>query len=77
MFNTSEENIEKALSFSYKYSLLSVSYDERLLDKGVELSMFLGRKVTPYININSLRKSGIELNNVLLRISKIYEGGDK
>lgn len=77
MFNTSEENIKKALRFSYEHSLLSVSYDERLLDNGVGVSMFLGRKVTPYININALRKNGIELNNVLLRISKIYEGGSK
>jgi hypothetical protein len=77
MFNTSEENIKKALVFSYEHALLSVSYDERLLDNGVGVSMFLGRKVTPYININALRKNGIELNNILLRISKIYEGDDR
>jgi hypothetical protein len=77
MFNTSEENIKKALVFSYEHALLSVSYDERLLDNGVGMSMFLGRKVTPYININALRKNGIELNNILLRISKIYEGDDR
>jgi hypothetical protein len=77
MFNTSKENINKALSFSFKHSVLSVSYDEKLLHEGVALSMFLGRKVTPYINIHALRKNGIELNNMLLRISKIYEGGHK
>jgi hypothetical protein len=77
MFNTSEENIKKALVFSYEHALLSVSYDERLLDNGVGVSMFLGRKVTPYININALRKNGIELNNILLRISKIYEGDNR
>ncbi len=77
MFNTSKENINKALSFSFRHSILSVSYDERLLHEGVGLSMFLGRKVTPYVNINALHKNGIELNNILLRISKIYEGGDR
>lgn len=77
LFNTSEENIEKALNFSYKHSLLSVAYDQKLLDNGVGMSMFIGRKVIPYINVTSLRKNGIELNNILLRISKIYEGGDR
>jgi len=75
MFNTSDKNIKKALEFSDKHVLLTVAYDKELLEKGVSISLFLGRKVTPYVNIKALRRNGVELNNVLLRISKIYEGG--
>jgi hypothetical protein len=53
-----------------------MSYDPKYLEKGVNASLFLGRKVTPYVNMNALRKNGIELDNVLVRISKIYSNED-
>ncbi len=74
MFDSADSNIKKALSYSYKHSLLSVSYDKKLLEDGVNVSLFLGRKVTPYINTESLRNDAIKIDNVLLRISKIYDG---
>ena len=75
MLNTNNKDINKALTFSSKHDILTASYDERLLKDGVSVSLFLGRKVTTYVNMESLRTNGIELDNLLLRISKIYDGG--
>lgn len=72
LFNSNDKNIEKALQYSRDHHLMTISYDPKYLENGVETSLFLGRKVTPYLNINTLRKNGIEVDNLLIRISKIY-----
>ncbi len=74
MFNAEDTTIKKALEFSAKHSLMTVAYDKRLLEKGVGISLFLGRKVSPYFNVKALHRNKVEMDNVLLRISKIYEG---
>lgn len=76
LFDTDEKNIEKAIHFSSKNSIFTISYDAKYLEKGVNASLFLGRKVTPYLNMNAIRNNGIELDNTLVRISKIYAGGN-
>lgn len=53
-----------------------MAYDAKYLEQGVHASLFLGRKVTPYINLNGMRKNEIELDNTLVRISKIYSNED-
>ena len=72
LLNTNEKNIEKAVQYGIEHTGLTISYDSKYLDNGVETSLFFGRKVTPYLNINALRKNGIEVDNLLIRISKIY-----
>lgn len=76
MFDTGDKNIEKLIKFSNEHAIFTMSYDPKYLEKGVNASLFLGRKVTPYVNMNALRKNGIELDNVLVRISKIYSNED-
>lgn len=77
MFNSDEKNIKKGLDYSTENNFLTISYDHKLLKDGVGISLFFGRKIVPYINMEAIRKNGIELNNVLLRISKIYSEDDK
>lgn len=76
MFDTGDKNIDKTIKYSNEHTIFTMSYDPKYLEKGVNASLFLGRKVTPYINMNALRKSGIELDNILVRISKIYSNED-
>lgn len=76
LFNTNESHLQKALSFAENNAIMTISYDPKYLEKGVGLSLFLGRKVTPYINVMAFKKSGIALENTLLHISKIYSGED-
>ena len=77
LFNSSDNNIADALLYAQKQHALNISYDAKLLKSGVEISLFLGRKIVPYINIKALQRNGVELDNVLLRISKIYTERDQ
>ncbi len=77
LFNTNIKNIKKALEYSRTNKILTISYDQKMLEDGVDISLFLGRKIIPYINVESIQKKDILLNNILLRISKIYISGDK
>lgn len=78
LLSSNDENIEKALRYTHKHTAISMSYDPAYLENGVQVSLFLGRKVTPYLNINELRKNGIDVDNLLIRISKIYlDEGEK
>ncbi len=77
LFGSSQKNITDALKYANEQKSLTVSYDEKMLKNGVEISLFLGRKIIPYINIKALQKNGIKLDNILLRISKIYIGMDQ
>lgn len=72
LLDTNDKNIAKALQYAYDHTALTMSYDPKYLENGVESSLFLGRKVTPYLNITALRKNGVEIDNLLVRISKIY-----
>ena len=77
LFNSSQKHIADAVHYSKQQKSISVSYDDALLSNGVDISLFLGRKIIPYINVKSLQKKGIEMDNILLRISKIYMETDK
>ena len=75
LFNTQDENIQNVLKLASKNQSITLSYDSKLLESGVDMSLFLGRKITPYINNESLKNKKIELNNILLRIAKIFTKG--
>jgi hypothetical protein len=77
LFNSSEKNINETLLYAKKQKKLTVSYDASLLTNGVEVSLFLGRKILPYINISALKQNSIMVDPILLRISKIYMQTDK
>jgi hypothetical protein len=77
MFNSDDKNIEKAILFLNKENILSMSYDITLLEKGADISLFIGRNVMPYINIKNITHKKIALDNILLRVSKIYMESDK
>jgi hypothetical protein len=74
LFTTDEKTLLKALDFSKKHKILTASYEPALLQYGVDMSLFLGRNIVPYLNMKSILAKEIELENVFLRVSKIYNG---
>jgi len=76
MFDSNEKNIDNSIRILRQYPILTMSYNAKYLENGVGATLFLGRKVVPYINMGAIRQSGIELDNVLVQISKIYGKGD-
>jgi len=76
MFDSDEKNIDNSLRILRQSPILTMSYNAKYLENGVGATLFLGRKVVPYINVGAIRQSGIDLDNVLVQISKIYGKGD-
>ena len=72
MLNSDDEHIERALLYLRENGALAMSYDIGLLEKGADVSLFIGRTVTPYLNMKSISEKKILLDNLLLRVSKIY-----
>jgi hypothetical protein len=77
LFNSDKKYISKALLFAHKNTILSMSYDKKLLQNGVAISLFIGRKVVPYINMQAIQENNIKLDGMLLRVSKIYVKKEK
>jgi hypothetical protein len=77
LFTTNEIALKKSVEFSIEKKILTISYDSKLLENGVDMSLFIGRKVMPYINTSSMKRKEIELDNILLRVSKIYREAQK
>ncbi|MDF1877575.1 DUF4154 domain-containing protein [Sulfurimonas sp. SAG-AH-194-L11] len=72
LFNTNSKNIEHFTLFSHKHTMLTVGYSPETLEMGSDISLFIGRKIQPYINTETIREKNITLENILYRISKIY-----
>lgn len=72
LLNSDNKSIKQALLFLQQNQILSMSYDVTLLEQGVDISLFLGRKVVPYLNMETIGNKKILLDNLLLRVSKIY-----
>ena len=70
LFNSTQENIAHVVTFAKKQ--IVVSYSEKVLDQGADISLFIGRKLKPYINVKHLNAKGINIEHTLLRVSKIY-----
>ncbi len=77
MFDTNKEQILKTVLFSQERSILTMSYYVSSLTQGADTSLFIGRRVAPYLNIESIKKKKIIFDNLLLRVSKIYIGEGK
>jgi len=76
LFDTDEKNMDSSIRILNKNSVFTMSYDAKYLLNGVDATLFLGRKVVPYMNMSALRQNGMEIDNTLVQISKIYLPGD-
>lgn len=72
LFDTDGEGFDAAIAYADAHRLLDVVYDERLLERGADVSLHLGRKVLPILNLQTLQRKGITMDNPLIRISKIH-----
>ena len=73
LLKSDRKNMQDALGYFTLHKTLTSSYHSSYLADGADISMFIGRKTVPFINIKSLQNKNIELENTLLRISKIYQ----
>jgi hypothetical protein len=51
---------------------VSFGYEETSVENGVMASLFVGRNSTPWLNIDTIRQSGLTFKPTLIQISRHY-----
>lgn len=76
MFDTQPENLPRIRQTARKQRVILASYHADILPKGSDLSLYIGRSVMPYLNLRTLEEKNINIDPLLLRVSKIYRETD-
>ena len=72
LFPTDSKNIQLIINKAKKIKALTFSYLNSDLNNGIMLSLDIGKKVKPIINLNAAKSGEITFRPILLKISKIY-----
>lgn len=72
LFPTSEHNIKETVQQAQENSALTFSYLRDDLKYGVMISLNIGNKIKPVLNLEAIKMYNIALRPVLLDISSIY-----
>ncbi len=72
LFPTNIKNIKKTVKKAEKINALTFSYLNHDLKDGIVLSLEIGKKVKPIINLSAAKSADITFRPVLLKISHIY-----
>lgn len=72
LFNSNEGNIEKSVRFAMQNRKITMAYEPAYLEKGVLLSLYVGKSIRPYINLTAAKRAGIHFSSALKRISKVW-----
>ena len=73
IFPSSSKNINKLIKDYKKCNTVTFASDKEYLDNDAMISIDVGKKVKPIINLDAIKKSGISFKPVLLSISKVYK----
>ena len=72
-FESDLDTITKANQKAARMHIITFGYDPKMLSVGTNLSLFIGAKTRPYVNLTSLKAHNIAFRPILTRISKFYE----
>jgi len=73
LLDASDSKIARVLAYAKKHRLITMSYHERYLEKGVLISLHIGKTLKPYLNILAAKESDIVFSSTLILVSKIYK----
>lgn len=73
IFPSSKKNIDNMVKEYKACHAITFASDKEYLDNNVMLSIDLGKKVKPIINLKAVKESGISFRPILLSISKVYK----
>jgi len=73
LFPSNKKNIKNVIDIAKENQALTFSYLKDNLKSGVMISINIGERVQPIINIDAIRTAHINLRPVLLSISTIYK----
>lgn len=72
LLDPNEPLLEPLMEHAYQYKILSFSLEPSLLQKGVAVSLFIGRSVKPYINTTTLKQTPFTFDYGFLKLSQPY-----
>ena len=72
LFPTNSKNIKKVIKKANEDNALTFSYLKDDLQHGIMISVSIGNRVKPILNLNAIKLHNISFRPVLLNISKIY-----
>ncbi len=73
LFPTKTENIIELIKYAEQNQALTFSYFKDYLKYGVMISLNIGHKVKPILNLDAIRSYNIAFRPILLKISNIYK----
>lgn len=73
LMDSDAQSITKAIQKSVPTHTLVFTHDSQNLKYGAHVSLRIDKKIVPYLNPASLKKSGIVLRPALLSISEFYQ----
>jgi len=76
LFPSNIKNIKRTVKKAKEVKALTFSYLNNDLKDGIVLSLEIGKKVKPIINLNAAKSADITFRPVLLKISNIYTSKD-
>jgi len=77
LFPSNKENIENTIQMAAKNSILTFSYLPETLDLGCMMSLVIGTKVQPLINLKAVKANHLTFRPIFLKISSIYKNKEK
>ncbi len=72
LFPSNKQNIKKTLKKANDNNAMTFSYSSDALSDGCMISLDIGTKVKPIINLDAIKSNDISIRPVLLDISNIY-----
>ena len=77
LFPSKKENILKVTNFAKEVKALTFAYLEDYLVDDIMISVKIGSRVKPIINLSSIKANKICLRPILVKISEIYTSSEK
>ncbi len=73
MFPSSKDNLEKLTKAYYSSKAITFASNKEYLKYNAMISIDVGKKVKPIVNLVAIKNSGIKFKPVLLSISKVFK----
>ncbi|NOQ63015.1 MAG: hypothetical protein GQ582_00705 [Methyloprofundus sp.] len=64
--------LQTLINYAIKQQIISYSPFEGDVEKGVSAGLSVGARVKPYVNVSTLKRSGLQLKPFFLKVSKSY-----
>lgn len=74
LLDAPDDKIARIIRFASQNKKLTMSYDPRHVDAGALLSVHVGRRVEPILNVAAAKRSGIAFGTSLLQIARVQNG---